>query len=100
MSSDAPIHDHRTPSDVLADARRMGRVIRCVYADGSESQFVSVGSVLPDKFVRVDLCAATCEQTPGVIVGRDAVLNAIRTCQPDVQLVKEQDSVFGGDDDG
>lgn len=95
MSSE-PMPRQRTASDVIADARTTGKVIECTAPDGTTTAFLPIDMVSPGWFVGVTDSPFT-GRTRGRIVDEtniDVIRNAVRTCEPDVTLVEEDDSLF------
>ena len=99
MSSE-PMPRNRTPSDVIADALTTGKVIECTAPDGSVTAFLPIDMVSPGWFVGVTDSPYT-GRSRGRIVDEtniDVIRNAVRTCDPDVTLVAEDESLFAEDE--
>lgn len=94
MSTDASEASHTTASDYVGDARMLDRVIRVNGEYGAHIDFIRYA---PEAFSE-ELWIATHSGTEcaSQIVEVDSVLNAIKDRLPDVQLVREKDSLFGG----
>lgn len=92
-----PLSAEFTPLDVVTTAERHGLVVECVGASGVTHSFVHAFD---------SLWAARCVLNSGDsrtwVVDQqreDTIENAIRRCDPDVRLVEEACSTFGGDAD-
>ena len=90
-ATDADRH-HPEVTDLMDSARHHGRVLRCITAWGTVIDYASIHETIPDAWVRI-----TQDKDglgPGRIVGPDAVRNDARACEPDVQTVSEDNSLF------
>lgn len=76
---------HMDPDQVLTVAVEQGQAIRCTTAHGRVTRFVPV---LTPGFDGVTWCAVDEPDGSGTTVTETHVRNAVRRCQPDVELVE------------
>lgn len=86
---------HRTPQDYLEIARRTGRVIHCVDADGTETWLTDCCEVLADSWIRIVEWTPE-DRTSSIRTEREAH-NTVGRCIPDVELVDPKRTPFDGD---
>lgn len=94
MSTDASEASHTTASDYVGDARALDRVIRVTDEYGAHVDYAMYRhSTYGEEFWFATHSGTSCSTQIAEI---DSVLNAITERLPDVELVREENSLFGG----